>query len=195
MSAFTHLLFHHFQFALIHGPNIPGSYAILLFTASDLASMTSHIHNWVLFLLWLRLFILSGVVSPLISSSILGTYWPGEFLFSVLSFCLFILFMGFSRQEHWSGLSFPSPVDHILSELSTMTRLSWVALHSMAHNFMSRQGCGPCDQIGYFSVTVVSVCLPPDALSQCLPSLLVFLWPWTWGISSRLLAAPALGII
>ena len=52
-----------------------------LFTASDLASITSHIHNWVLFLLWLRLFILSGVISPVISSSILGPYWPGEFLF------------------------------------------------------------------------------------------------------------------
>ena len=32
-------------------------------------------------MLWLHLFILSGVVSPLISSSILGTYRPGEFLF------------------------------------------------------------------------------------------------------------------
>ena len=52
--------------------------------------------------------------------------------FSVLSFCLFILFMGFPRQEYWSGLPFPSPVDHILSELSTITLLSWVALHSMA---------------------------------------------------------------
>ena len=39
-----HLLFDHFQFALIHGPNIPGSYAILLFTALELASITSHIH-------------------------------------------------------------------------------------------------------------------------------------------------------
>ena len=29
-------------------------------------------------------FILSGVISPLISSSILGTYWPGEFLFQYL---------------------------------------------------------------------------------------------------------------
>ena len=76
-----HLLFDHFQFALIHGPDIPGSYVILLFTASDLASITSHIHSWVLFLLWLHPFILSGVISPLISSSILGTYWPGEFLF------------------------------------------------------------------------------------------------------------------
>jgi len=71
----------HYQFALIHGPNIPGSYAILLFTASDFTSITSHIHNWVLFLLWLHLFILSGVSSPLISSSILGTYQPGEFIF------------------------------------------------------------------------------------------------------------------
>ena len=31
--------------------NIPGSCAILLFTASDLASITSHIHSWVFFLL------------------------------------------------------------------------------------------------------------------------------------------------
>ena len=76
-----HLLFDHFQFALIHGPNIPGSYAILLFRASHLASITTPIHNWVLFLLWLYPFIFSGVISPLISSSILGSYWPGEFLF------------------------------------------------------------------------------------------------------------------
>ena len=40
---------------------------------------------------------------------------------------LFILFMGFSRQKYWSGLPFPSPVDHILSDLSTMTCQSWVA--------------------------------------------------------------------
>ena len=68
--------------------------------ALDLASIASHIHNWVLFLLWLRLFILSGVISPLISS----IYWAptglGSSSFSVLSFCLFILFMGFSRQEY-----------------------------------------------------------------------------------------------
>ena len=67
-------------------------------------------------------------------------YWAptdlGSSSFSVLSFCLFILFIGFSRQECWSGLLFPSPVDHILSELSTMTRLSWVALRSMAHSFI-----------------------------------------------------------
>ena len=27
-------------------------------------------------------------------------------------------------------------MDHVLSELSTMSRLSWVALHGMAHSFI-----------------------------------------------------------
>ena len=59
----------------------------------------------------------------------------GSSSFSVLSFCIFILFVGFSRQEYWSGLPFPSPVDHILSELSTMICSSWVALHN-SHSFI-----------------------------------------------------------
>ena len=63
-------------------------------------------------------------------------YWAhtdlGSSSFSILSFCLFILFMGFSRQEYWSGLPFPSPVNHILSDLSTMTHPSWVAPQGMA---------------------------------------------------------------
>ena len=133
MSTFTLAIsFDHFQFALIHGPDIPGSYAILLFTASNLASILSPIHNWVLFVLWLHPFILSGVISPLISSSILGTYQREEFI--IIYFCLSILFMRFSRQEYWSGLPFPSPMRHIFSELSTMTRLSWVAPYSMLHS-------------------------------------------------------------
>ena len=44
--------------------------------------------------------------------------------------------MGFSRQEYWSGLSFPSPVGHVLTALSTMTYPSWVPLHGMAHSFI-----------------------------------------------------------
>ena len=67
-------------------------------------------------------------------------YWAptdlGSSSFSVLAFCLFILFMWFSRQEYWSGLPFPSPVDHILLELSTMTCPSWVALHGTAQSFI-----------------------------------------------------------
>ena len=53
----------------------------------------------------------------------------------VISFCLFILFIRFSRQEYQSGLLFPSPVDHALSELSTVTHLFWAVLHGMAHSF------------------------------------------------------------
>ena len=52
-------------------------------------------------------------------------YWAptdlGSSSVSVLSFCLFILFMGFSRQEYWSDLPFPSLMDCVLSELSTVT--------------------------------------------------------------------------
>ena len=62
-----------------------------------------------------------------------GVYWtlsnPGSSSSSVISFCLFILFMGCSRQAYWSSLPFPPPVDHFLSELSTMTSPSWVALY------------------------------------------------------------------
>ena len=54
-------------------------------------------------------------------------YWAptdlGSSSFSFLSFCLFVLFMGFSRQEYWSGLPFPSPVDHILLVVGGCT--SW----------------------------------------------------------------------
>ena len=67
-------------------------------------------------------------------------YWApsdlGSSFFSSLSFCLFILFMGFSKQEYWSGLPFPSPMAHILSDLSTMAHPSWVTLHGMAHSFI-----------------------------------------------------------
>ena len=67
-------------------------------------------------------------------------YWAptnlGSSSFSDLSFCLFILFMGFSRQEYWSGLPFLSLVDHVLPELSTMTCPSWMALLIMAHSFI-----------------------------------------------------------
>ena len=50
------------------------------------------------------------------------------------TYSCFILSMGFSRQE-WSGLPFPPPVDHVLSELFIMTCPSWVALHSMTPRF------------------------------------------------------------
>ena len=69
-----------------------------------------------------------------------GKIWPrppgeedshwGERSIFFFFFCLSIMPM-----EFWSGLPFPSPVDHILSELFSMTHPSWVALHGMAHSF------------------------------------------------------------
>ena len=60
-------------------------------------------------------------------------YWAstnlGSSSFSVISFCLFILFMGFSRQEYWSGVPFPS----LFCQNSPP---SWVALHGRTHSFI-----------------------------------------------------------
>ena len=106
--------------------------------------------------------------------------------------------MEFSRQEYWSGLPFPSPVDHILSELSTMTHPSWVALQGIAHSFIELdKAVVHVIRLVSFLWLWFSVCLPSDALSA--PTVLLgFLLPWTRGISSWLLqqstaAAPYLG--
>ena len=80
---------------------------MLFFTASDFTSIISHIHSWVLILLWLHPFILSGVISPLFSSSILDTYQPGEFIFQCPIFFPFLLFMGSVRD--WPRLAHECP--------------------------------------------------------------------------------------
>ena len=49
-------------------------------------------------------------------------YWApndlGSSTFGILSFCLFILFTGFSRQEYWSGLPFSSKQHVLLKGMS-----------------------------------------------------------------------------
>ena len=98
-------------------------------------------------------------------------YWAPTDLesssFSILSFCPFILFMGFSRQEYWSGLPFLSPLDHILSDLSTMTRPSRVAPRAWL-------GFIELDKAVVLVWLDWLVCLPSDALLQHLPSYLGF---------------------
>ena len=123
-----HLLFDHFQFTLIHGPNIPGSYAILFFTAYYFTSITSHVHNWALFLLWPSLFILPGAISPLFSSSILGTYQPGEFIFQCHIFFTISYFLPFygvlkARILKWFAIAFSSG-PRFIRNLIQMTILS-----------------------------------------------------------------------
>ena len=160
----------HSRISCSRWPNILGTYAILLFTASDLASITSHIHTWVLFFLWLHPFILSGVISPLISSSILGTYWAGEFLFQYPIILPFHSVHGVlkARILKWLAIPFSSgprsvrPFHHDPPILGCSTGMAW--FHWV------RQGCGPSVIRLTSSVSTVSVCLPSDALLQHLPS-------------------------
>ena len=75
-----HFLLDHIQLTLIHGPNIPGSYLVLFFTASDFTFTTRHIHTWASFPLWPSHFILSGAIidCPLLfPSSILDILQSG----------------------------------------------------------------------------------------------------------------------
>ena len=83
---------------------------------------------------FLELLVIAPCSSPIFPSSILDIFWPGGLIFWHLTFLPFQLFMGFSRQEYWSELPFPSPLEHVLSELFTMTHLSWVDLCGMAHS-------------------------------------------------------------
>ena len=85
-------------------------------------------------------FFLDLLVMTLCSS--LVAYWtPSDLgvgrVSHLLASYIFMLFMGFSRQEYWNGLLFHSPpVDHILSEPFTMPCLSWVTLYGMTHSFI-----------------------------------------------------------
>ena len=69
-----------------------------------------HIHSWVLFLLWLHPFILSGVISPLISINILGIYRPREFPFQYLFILPFHTIHGVlkARILKWFAIPFSS---------------------------------------------------------------------------------------
>ena len=127
------------NFTLIHGPNIPVSYAILFFAASDFTFITRHIHKWSTFLLWPSCLILPGTISgsPLLfPTSILDTFQPGGIIFWCRIFLSFYTVHEVLTASILGCLLFPPPVDHVLSELSSMTRLSCVALHGMVHSFI-----------------------------------------------------------
>ena len=125
----------HVQFTLIHGPNISGSYPILFFTALDFTFTTRHIHSWASFPLWARLFILSEAISPLFSSSILDTFWPGQLIFQCHIFLPFHTVHGSSQGKNaevvchsllqWTTFCQNSPPWHVC--------LGWTC---MAHSFI-----------------------------------------------------------
>ena len=99
-------------------------------------SITRHIHNWALFLLWLCLFILSEIFSPLFSSSILGTHQPGEGVhLSVSYFWPFHTVHGVlkARILKWFTIAFSRGPRFVRT---LCHNLSWVALLSMARSFI-----------------------------------------------------------
>ena len=146
LKCWCHLLFDHFQFTLIHGPNIPGSHVVLLFRASDFTSIISHIHNWVLVLLWLHLFILSEFISPLLSSSILGTHRPGEFISQCPIFLPFhtVHQVLKARILKWFAIPFSSGPRFVRTLHHDPSILGGPTWHGSQFHWV-RPGCGPRD--------------------------------------------------
>ena len=127
---------------------VPMQYCPLQFYL-DFTSINSHIHNWALLSLWLSLFIISGAISLLFFSNILGTHQPEEFIFQCHIFLPFHTVHSVlkARILKWPAIPFSSgphfvrTLHHDPSILDGPTRpgleFHWV-----------RQGCGPCDQFG-----------------------------------------------
>ena len=79
---------------------------------------------------------ISSSFLELFSHSSPVAYWVSTDMGSSFQCHIFLPFHtvhGVLKVRIWSGLPFLSPVDHVLSDLSTM--MSWVALYSMAHSF------------------------------------------------------------
>ena len=127
-------------------------------------------------------------------------YWAptnlGSSSFSILSFCLFILFMGLSRQVYWSALPFPSPVTTFFQTSPPWpSHLGWPHTAWLSFTELDK-AVVRVTRLTSFLWLWLSVC-PLMPLST--PTVLLgFLLPWTWGISSQLFqqstaAAPYLG--
>ena len=106
------------------------------FTAPNFTFTTRHIYNWASLPFQPSHFSLSGTISncPLLfPSSILDTFQIGGLIFQFHMFCFSYCSLD-SPCKH-TELSFPPPVDHVLSELFTMTCPTWVTLHGLTHSF------------------------------------------------------------
>ena len=66
-------------------------------------------------------------------------------------FCLFILFMGFSREENWSCLPFPSPMDLILSESDRISMKMLIKLKNTDYPEGEKEQNGLGSSKGHFN--------------------------------------------
>ena len=140
----------------------------------------------------------SGVISPLISSSILGTYWPGKFLFQ------YPIIFAFSYCSWGSQGKNTEVVCHSLLQWTTFCQTSppWPCHLGLPH--MAWLSFTELDKtmVLWSSWLVFCDCGFSVSALWCplaAPTVLLgVLLPWTWGISSLLLqqsaaAAPYLG--
>ena len=143
------------------------AYTILFFAALDLTFTTRHIYSWLSSPLWPSPFIFLELLVIALCSSPVAYRTPSDLRgssSSVIYLYLIMLLMGFSQQEYWSGLPFPLPVDHVLSELCTMTHLSWVVLYvitAVLLSYTSWQGWSTQGWMGLVHVKRGSRELPP----------------------------------
>ena len=105
----------------------------ILFSSPEISIPECHFHLDTAASSFLELWVIALCFSPV-------AYWTPSDLrgasSGVIYFFLIMLLMGLSQQEYWSGLPFPLPLDHVLSELSTMTHLSWVVLYVVTRSFI-----------------------------------------------------------
>ena len=109
-------------------------YALLFFTASDLASITGRIHNGLLFLLWLCLFFLSGAISPPFFSS---HCFPIYLAWSDGTRCHDFCFLMLSFKPAFSLSSFTF-IKRFFSS-SSISAIGWCHLHIWGYWYFSKQ--------------------------------------------------------
>ena len=88
--------------------------------------------------------------------SILGTYWPGEFIFQCPIFLPFHTVHKVLKARILKWFAFSSLVDHVLSELSTITCPSWVVLYGIELD----KAVDPVISLVSFLWSWFSFCLP-----------------------------------
>ena len=71
-----------------------------------------------------------------LSSSILGTYRPGEFILQCSVFLSCHVVHGILKARIPKGFAIPFSSDSCFVRTPTMTCPSWVALHDLAHSFI-----------------------------------------------------------
>ena len=106
-------------------------------------------NNRLLFSLWLHLFILFEVISPLFSSSILGTYLPGGFIFQCHILLPFHTVHGVlkARILKWFAIRFSSAPHFVRTLCYDLSVLGGPTQHGSYFCWV-RQYRGPCGHFG-----------------------------------------------